>query len=127
MIRRPPRSTLTDTLFPYTTLFRSAGAPRSQYRSSPRAQPCDLLAQTRRFAPDHRRSRRLAAGRPLHPDGRRADAAYRHRVRPQGSDRRAARSTHYRRDQKSVVSEKSVSVRVDLADRSKIKKKKKKK
>src|SRR3546814_7284222 len=25
MIRRPPRSTLTDTLFPYTTLFRSGG------------------------------------------------------------------------------------------------------
>src|SRR3546814_15053758 len=24
MLRRPPRSTLTDTLFPYTTLFRSA-------------------------------------------------------------------------------------------------------
>src|SRR3546814_12233771 len=24
MIRRPPRSTLTDTLFPYATLFRSA-------------------------------------------------------------------------------------------------------
>src|SRR3546814_13601300 len=23
MVRRPPRSTLTDTLFPYTTLFRS--------------------------------------------------------------------------------------------------------
>src|SRR3546814_2359272 len=35
MIRRPPRSTRTDTLFPYTTLFRSwvfydrNGAPRS--------------------------------------------------------------------------------------------------
>src|SRR3546814_5525927 len=35
MIRRPPRSTRTDTLFPYTTLFRSheeyarAGAPRA--------------------------------------------------------------------------------------------------
>src|SRR3546814_6573177 len=28
MIRRPPRSTRTDTLFPYTTLFRSAG-PRA--------------------------------------------------------------------------------------------------
>src|SRR3546814_3191756 len=28
MIRRPPRSTRTDTLFPYTTLFRSAGADR---------------------------------------------------------------------------------------------------
>src|SRR3546814_1826165 len=27
MIRRPPRSTRTDTLFPYTTLFRSSGDP----------------------------------------------------------------------------------------------------
>src|SRR3546814_16142559 len=27
MIRRPPRSTRTDTLFPYTTLFRSESAP----------------------------------------------------------------------------------------------------
>src|SRR3546814_3807029 len=30
MIRRPPRSTRTDTLFPYTTLFRSK--PDEQYR-----------------------------------------------------------------------------------------------
>src|SRR3546814_8755414 len=29
MIRRPPRSTRTDTLFPYTTLFRSPQARRS--------------------------------------------------------------------------------------------------
>src|SRR3546814_8811858 len=28
MIRRPPRSTRTDTLFPYTTLFRSVGIAR---------------------------------------------------------------------------------------------------
>src|SRR3546814_2078437 len=28
MIRRPPRSTRTDTLFPYTTLFRSTGKVR---------------------------------------------------------------------------------------------------
>src|SRR3546814_12874869 len=28
MIRRPPRSTRTDTLFPYTTLFRSVAAER---------------------------------------------------------------------------------------------------
>src|SRR3546814_11757631 len=28
MIRRPPRSTRTDTLFPYTTLFRSSGLAR---------------------------------------------------------------------------------------------------
>src|SRR3546814_7662151 len=29
MIRRPPRSTRTDTLFPYTTLFRSERCPRA--------------------------------------------------------------------------------------------------
>src|SRR3546814_1003131 len=29
MIRRPPRSTRTDTLFPYTTLFRSLGHYRN--------------------------------------------------------------------------------------------------
>src|SRR3546814_13284159 len=30
MIRRPPRSTRTDTLFPYTTLFRSIGEGRQK-------------------------------------------------------------------------------------------------
>src|SRR3546814_3993388 len=30
MIRRPPRSTRTDTLFPYTTLFRSHHAEPAQ-------------------------------------------------------------------------------------------------
>src|SRR3546814_12976456 len=30
MIRRPPRSTRTDTLFPYTTLFRSADEARNR-------------------------------------------------------------------------------------------------
>src|SRR3546814_9787325 len=29
MIRRPPRSTRTDTLFPYTTLFRSVGGQQA--------------------------------------------------------------------------------------------------
>src|SRR3546814_20750315 len=29
MIRRPPRSTRTDTLFPYTTLFRSSDEARA--------------------------------------------------------------------------------------------------
>src|SRR3546814_12289068 len=33
MIRRPPRSTRTDTLFPYTTLFRSALEARSRITS----------------------------------------------------------------------------------------------
>src|SRR3546814_1517247 len=31
MIRRPPRSTRTDTLFPYTTLFRSVTDPMREY------------------------------------------------------------------------------------------------
>src|SRR3546814_17138016 len=31
MIRRPPRSTRTDTLFPYTTLFRSLALPRKRH------------------------------------------------------------------------------------------------
>src|SRR3546814_14045508 len=35
MIRRPPRSTLTDTLFPYTTLFRSGqGNNDTHYKQS---------------------------------------------------------------------------------------------
>src|SRR3546814_14975324 len=33
MIRRPPRSTRTDTLFPYTTLFRSAVLERLAVQS----------------------------------------------------------------------------------------------
>src|SRR3546814_6939001 len=33
MIRRPPRSTRTDTLFPYTTLFRAAGFRTQRTRS----------------------------------------------------------------------------------------------
>src|SRR3546814_14450323 len=33
MIRRPPRSTRTDTLFPYTTLFRSDGVEAQRQRT----------------------------------------------------------------------------------------------
>src|SRR3546814_10187170 len=35
MIRRPPRSTRTDTLFPYTTLFRSGKRTASDRRAVP--------------------------------------------------------------------------------------------
>src|SRR3546814_17821954 len=38
MIRLPPRSTRTDTLFPYTTLFRSGGADPWQWPGRQRAQ-----------------------------------------------------------------------------------------
>src|SRR3546814_15802952 len=35
MIRRPPRSTRTDTLFPYTTLFRSGAGTGSEFAILP--------------------------------------------------------------------------------------------
>src|SRR3546814_1085263 len=46
MIRRPPRSTRTDTLFPYTTLFRSrfALAGCLDQRSAGRGATADLAA-----------------------------------------------------------------------------------
>src|SRR3546814_21055830 len=40
MIRRPPRSTRTDTLFPYTTLFRSRRLRRGM-TYGPRLDPSD--------------------------------------------------------------------------------------
>src|SRR3546814_5707024 len=50
MIRRPPRSTRTDTLFPYTTLFLPGGlgcadAPsRCGSRNGPTGPACDRLS-----------------------------------------------------------------------------------
>src|SRR3546814_575288 len=82
MIRRPPRSTRTDTLFPYTTLFRSrsrraSGSPCAPARRStrptcpvptprPRAGPPPALRHPRRAhpprpAPRCRRSRAAPA------------------------------------------------------------------
>src|SRR3546814_13434100 len=43
MIRRPPRSTRTDTLFPYTTLFRSIGEDALGNRKAPFGTAVDLL------------------------------------------------------------------------------------
>src|SRR3546814_19093658 len=83
MIRRPPRSTRTDTLFPYTTLFRSRGAhargPRLQHRR-PGAVPAlrlragrraeELLLRRERGCPDHvgdrHRHRRVPRPAPHH-------------------------------------------------------------
>src|SRR3546814_6570553 len=50
MIRRPPRSTRTDTLFPYTTLFRSWSFWHEQdaAAASPRAGPGGLHAERAR-------------------------------------------------------------------------------
>src|SRR3546814_8644404 len=96
MIRRPPRSTRTDTLFPYTTLFRSdrpasGGAPRYGARAFGLSERPAAYDQDRRLSHQRRGARRSfergslrqaakddlpAAGRPLRrvgavfPDGR---------------------------------------------------------
>src|SRR3546814_2742873 len=76
MIRRPPRSTRTDTLFPYTTLFRSAAAgdraePAGKARRGDNLQQVFIAEERRelehrtgddilsiaRELPDHRRRR----------------------------------------------------------------------
>src|SRR3546814_8784402 len=50
MLRRPPRSTRTDTLFPYTTLFRSQGrhgqARHGQARRDREGSSCQSLHDT---------------------------------------------------------------------------------
>src|SRR3546814_1742860 len=69
MIRRPPRSTRTDTLFPYTTLFRSPvrrdrGANRIQARGHHRRRPAPRRSANRRRAGSRRaRGRGRVAGR----------------------------------------------------------------
>src|SRR3546814_4927342 len=47
MIRRPPRSTRTDTLFPYTTLFRSAFDVVDREQRGRPAQPAIFVALLR--------------------------------------------------------------------------------
>src|SRR3546814_10616179 len=46
MIRRPPRSTRTDTLFPYTTLFRSDGQDEANYDDGAPSKALSVLLTT---------------------------------------------------------------------------------
>src|SRR3546814_15618927 len=46
MIRRPPRSTRTDTLFPYTTLFRSKTRTKPCASTEPRRQALGKSEET---------------------------------------------------------------------------------
>src|SRR3546814_12972154 len=122
MIRRPPRSTRTDTLFPYTTLFRSPRRAADRARGEPRRD-------RRLYQAQHHREPELLD----RADGRRAEAAPRRR---QDQARRRldlsigvgrGQVGHGRAvDRKSAVSGKSVSVRVGLGGRRVVKKKKKK-
>src|SRR3546814_12802988 len=68
MIRRPPRSTLTDTLFPYTTLFRSrvdalVGLRKSRVRlilqEAPDARPENVAGRHPGHCREHLQAGRL--------------------------------------------------------------------
>src|SRR3546814_1551121 len=56
MIRRPPRSTSTDTLFPYTTLFRSGGRWRIWSTTSTHWRSPNRTAAAPRQAPARRQA-----------------------------------------------------------------------
>src|SRR3546814_15430561 len=85
MIRRPPRSTRTDTLFPYTTLFRSIAqgdGPEAEHRmrAAVRDGAGQVGATTLRtgglYRRDHARhhvlrEERRVAGKARHPGGAR--------------------------------------------------------
>src|SRR3546814_16429876 len=87
MIRLPPRSTRTDTLFPYLTLFRSCPPP-----FDPLPCPMPLIAKAKRHdgmgSALHSRAPRKLAGRwqlPPHPFYRTQpvkSAAYNERLGP---------------------------------------------
>src|SRR3546814_19714770 len=130
MIRRPPRSTRTDTLFPYTTLFRStrAKAPLEQQqviaRRVARTQETPIRHHQRRgeildqMPLEQPRRRRLGEFRPR---DQRIDLALRLDLRQR---RRRLKGARGGADRKSVVSGKGVSVRVDPGGRRFSKKKK---
>src|SRR3546814_299909 len=80
MLRRPPRSTRTDTLFPYTTLFRSQISPRSQRR---RPQPRDAARRGRRSLSAFAEEPGLRIGRGTDERSRRQ--AHRNRPPPHGA------------------------------------------
>src|SRR3546814_16452324 len=72
MIRRPPRSTRTDTLFPYTTLFRSEATLPPELPRLRLHHPCDgggaNVRQARKFnRRPHRIGKRIAGGRMEQP------------------------------------------------------------
>src|SRR3546814_2702428 len=65
MIRRPPRSTRTDTLFPYTTLFRSveSGTARRASHSFRAADGTAMVVGGKTGTGDNRTDRYARGGR----------------------------------------------------------------
>src|SRR3546814_12829856 len=123
MIRRPPRSTRTDTLFPYTTLFRSR---RCEFAVADRRIADRLgrvtVGERRNGHTIHLRRLRFRAGAfGIIGTGRRALRRFGRLALLEFGDRFAWPVVFAR---KSVVLGKSVSVRVAFGCRLIIKKKK---
>src|SRR3546814_12015088 len=129
MIRRPPRSTRTYTLFPYTTLVRSAGYVHGRgRRGRVRAQCAQPRGRHTTDSAGHRRGRlRGGLANCARARLRQFGILSRWALSPGGRGRCVADFRRFRQpaDRESVVSGKSVSVRVDLGGRRIIKKKKK--
>src|SRR3546814_16493818 len=70
IIRRPPRSTRTDTLFPYTTLFRSRSLERRVDRLSGSGPRSPAAGQRHGHPALRRRGRRAAAQEHVRPPAR---------------------------------------------------------
>src|SRR3546814_18246116 len=124
MLRRPPGSTRTDTLFPYTTLFRSC---RRSHAGGP--TPSALWHDpVHRVGSDVLRRLVLGLVRLLAVPGAGRDRRWRGQlaVRPgrRGGDHDVAAQGHSR-DRQSVVKGRRVSVRVELGGGRIMKKKKK--
>src|SRR3546814_2332893 len=77
MIRRPPRSTRTDTLFPYTTRFRSAGDRAQRLAGLHRDRRAGAAGQFRGAAGDPRGAAQMGVHDrlPVHGGGADDDAA----------------------------------------------------
>src|SRR3546814_17310468 len=123
MIRRPPRSTRTDTLFPYTTLFRSQ-QKRAEQELRYLANFDTLTNLPNRTLLSERLSRAIVRAR---RENNRVAVLFLDLDRFKdinASLGHAAGDRILRSDRQSVVSGKSVSIRVDHGGR-KIKKKKK--
>src|SRR3546814_148502 len=69
MNRRPPRCTLTDTLFPYTTLFQAARSAQRRPRIRSGARFYRLRRHRPRDRPGHAALRRAGGSRGRHGDG----------------------------------------------------------
>src|SRR3546814_9262319 len=102
MIRRPPRSTRTDTLFPYTTLFRSRTGPGDRTaRTGRTAAAAGAAARDRRRRPGHRpgRGRGDPAAGAGGADQQRAPRRRRRGARAPGPRRRSDHGPHRRTEE----------------------------